>query len=231
ERMNTEDIFYWLVSALINLFVFTFLAYILLLKVDVKIESSPINLFIENPAVEKVKFSRAKGMEIKPKLGKHTIEKGKEGASTTPMVLERREGDVSLPAGKTTQEDVSILSEIERRVKGRKDSQEEGTPTKNIGEVSAVISNGSVGFGGGSGRGILYVPALPKFAAEELPSTLRVRVWVEPSGIVSRVEILQRSGVPQIDERLVEFVRRIKFEPIKENLIQTGILIFRFKGG
>ncbi len=231
--MNTEDIFYWLVSALINLFVFTFLAYILLLKVDIKPESSPINLFLENPApvVEKVKFSRAKRMEIKPKLGKHTIVKGKEEASTTPMMLERKDGDISLPTGKTTQEDVSILSDIERKVKGRKESQEEGTPTKNIGEVNAVISGRGVGFGGGSGRGILYVPALPKFAVEELPSTLRVRVWVEPSGIVSRVEILQRSGVPQIDEKLVEFVRRIKFEPIKENVVQTGILIFRFKGG
>jgi len=61
--------------------------------------------------------------------------------------------------------------------------------------------------------------------------TLKIKVWVEPTGEISRLEVLQRSGVPEIDEKLIQFVKRIKFEPIRENVLQTGIIIFRFKGG
>ncbi|MDW8096341.1 MAG: energy transducer TonB, partial [Aquificaceae bacterium] len=62
-------------------------------------------------------------------------------------------------------------------------------------------------------------------------SVFKVRIWVEPSGVVSKVQIVQRSGSPQVDQRMVEFVRNIKFEPIKENIVQTGVITFRFKGG
>ncbi|WP_340690099.1 energy transducer TonB [Hydrogenobacter thermophilus] len=233
DRMHFEDLFYWLISTFVNLVLFTFLSYLLLLKINIKEEMPPLNVSLETPkeVLQEVKFSKGRHMYIKPKEGKHTLAKGKGSASLTPMVMERKEGDAALPSGKETQEDVSILSSVEEKVKGRKETQEEGVPAKEVGEVSAVISKGSVGFGGGAGRGILYVPPLPKLVSEELPSTLRIRVWVEPSGEVSRVQILQRSGVPEVDERLAQFVRRIKFEPIKENVVQTGILTFRFKGG
>ncbi|MEZ0360910.1 MAG: energy transducer TonB [Hydrogenobacter sp.] len=233
EEMHVEDIFYWLISTFINLVLFTFLSYLLLLKIDIKEEMPPINIFLETPPqiTQEVKFSKGRHTYIKPKEGKHTLAKGKGSANLTPMVIERKEGDLAMPSGRETQEDVSILSNIEEKVRGRKQTQEEGTPVKEIGEVSAVISKGSVGFGGGAGRGILYAPPLPKLISEELPSILRIKVWVEPSGEVSRVQIIQRSGVPEIDQKLLEFVRRIKFEPIKEGILQTGILTFRFKGG
>jgi len=45
------------------------------------------------------------------------------------------------------------------------------------------------------------------------------------------VEIIKRSGVPEVDQAIVGFVRGIRFEPIKDNIIQTGVMTFRFKGG
>ncbi|MGC8852360.1 MAG: energy transducer TonB family protein [Hydrogenobacter sp.] len=233
DRIHTEDIFYWLISLFVNLIIFTFLSYLLLLRINLKEETPPLNVSLETPKqiTQEVKFSKGSQAYQKPKEGKHTLAKGKNTVNTTPMVVSKDKKDVPLPSGRETQEDVSILSQIEQKVKGRKEIQEEGTKTKEIGEVSAVVSKGGVGFAGGSGRGILYAPPLPKLVSEELPSTLKVRVWVEPSGEVSRIEVLQRSGVPEIDQKMVEFVKRIKFEPIKENILQTGVLIFKFKGG
>ena len=80
-------------------------------------------------------------------------------------------------------------------------------------------------------RKILYIPPFPKLRATELPSTFQAKLWVEPSGRVSKVEVLRRSGVPEIDSALVQFLRSIRFEPIEGNIIQTGIITFRFKGG
>ncbi|SNZ13043.1 energy transducer TonB family protein [Hydrogenobacter hydrogenophilus] len=233
DRIHTEELFYWLISLFLNLLIFTFLSYLFLLRINIKEETPPLNVSFETPKqiTQEVKFSKGRQAYQKPKEGKHTLAKGRNTANITPMIINRDQGDIALPSGRETQEDVSVLSQIEQKVKGRKETQEEGTRTKEIGEVSAVISKGGVGFAGGGGRGILYAPPLPKLVSEELPSTLKIKVWVEPSGEVSRFEVLQRSGVPEIDQKLIEFVKRIKFEPIRENILQTGVLIFRFKGG
>jgi protein TonB len=94
-----------------------------------------------------------------------------------------------------------------------------------------VVSGSGVGFTKSATRKILYIPPFPKFRATELPSTFQAKLWVEPSGKVSKVEVLKRSGVPEIDSALVQLLRGIKFEPIEGNIIQTGIITFRFKGG
>jgi protein TonB len=233
DRIHTEELFYWLISLFVNLLIFSFLSYLFLLKINIKEETPPLNVSLEVPkqATQEVKFSKGRHAHLEPKEGKHTLAKGKHVANTTPMVIDRKQGDVEVPSGEETQEDVSVLSQIEQKVKGRKETQEEGIKTKEIGEVSAVVSKEGVGFSGGKGRGILYAPPLPRLISEELPSTLKIKVWVEPTGEISRLEVLQRSGVPEIDEKLIQFVKRIKFEPIRENVLQTGIIIFRFKGG
>ncbi|MCS7285446.1 MAG: energy transducer TonB, partial [Hydrogenobacter thermophilus] len=124
DRMHFEDLFYWLISTFVNLVLFTFLSYLLLLKINIKEEMPPLNVSLETPkeVLQEVKFSKGRHMYIKPKEGKHTLAKGKGSASLTPMVMERKEGDAALPSGKETQEDVSILSSVEEKVKGRKET-------------------------------------------------------------------------------------------------------------
>jgi protein TonB len=112
-------------------------------------------------------------------------------------------------------------------------AKEESQPnvSESLGELSGVVSGSGVGFTKSATRKILYIPPFPKFRATELPSTFQAKLWVEPSGKVSKVEVLKRSGVPEIDSALVQLLRGIKFEPIEGNIIQTGIITFRFKGG
>jgi protein TonB len=155
------------------------------------------------------------------------------GVSPSPSLppVETKSGDVPIAPQETAEE--SILSEIERKVKNQKAEITQGKPnvSESFGELSGVVSGSGVDLAKSATRKILYIPPFPKLRATELPSTFQAKLWVEPSGRVSKVEVLKRSGVPEIDSALVQFLRSIKFEPIEGNIIQTGIITFRFKGG
>jgi len=99
-----------------------------------------------------------------------------------------------------------------------------------LGDMVAVVSSSGIGLSG-SGRPAVYIPPLPKVASDEPLSVLKIRIWVEPSGVVSKAQIVQRSGSPQVDQKMLNFVKGIRFESIRDNIIQTGIISFRFKVG
>jgi protein TonB len=186
-------------------------------------------LLEEIPREEKVIFEkRTKRVGgIKEKLG--SDKRGMPAPSLPPV--ETKSGDVPIAPQETTEE--SILSEIEKKVKNQKAEITQGNPnvSESFGEISGVVSGSGVGFTKSATRKLLYIPPFPKLRATELPSTFQAKLWVEPSGSVSKVEVLKRSGVPEIDSALVQLLMGIKFEPIEGNIIQTGIITFRFKGG
>jgi protein TonB len=221
---------YFLTALVINLILFTLLsAYLLFARLSYEV-NKPITLLLEEiPREEKVIFQkrtqRAGG--IKEKLEKD--KRGKPVPSLPPV--ETKSGDVPIAPKETTEE--SILSEIEKKVKNQKAETTQGksTVSESFGEISGVVSGSGVGFTKSATRKILYIPPFPKLRATELPSTFQAKLWVEPSGRVSKVEVLKRSGVPEIDSALVQLLMGIKFEPIEGNIIQTGIITFRFKGG
>ncbi|MFZ8787904.1 energy transducer TonB, partial [Thermocrinis sp.] len=164
--------------------------------------SRPITLLLEEtslleevPREEKVIFEkktqRAGG--TKEKLEK--VKGGKPVPSLLPVAT--KSGDVSVASKETTEE--SILSEIERKVKSRKAEATHGKPTvsESFGELSGVVSGSGVDLTKSATRKILYIPPFPQLRATELPSTFQAKLWVEPSGRVSKVEVLKRSGVPE----------------------------------
>jgi len=236
EDSLLEKGLYFLTALVINLILFTLLsAYLLFARLSYEV-NRPITLLLEEMPLlkeihreEKVIFEkrtqRAGG--IKEKLEK--AKEGKPVPSLPPVAT--KSGDVPIASEETTE--TSILSEIERKIKSQKAEATQGKPnvSESFGELSGVVSGSGVDLAKGATRKILYVPPFPQLRATELPSTFQAKLWVEPSGRVSKVEVLKRSGVPEIDSALVEFLRSIKFEPIEGNIIQTGIITFRFKGG
>jgi protein TonB len=230
EESLLEKGLYFLTALVINLILFTLLsAYLLFARLSHEV-NRPITLLLEEiPREEKVIFEkrtqRAGG--IKENLKK---DKGGKPVPSLPPV-ETKSGDVPIAPQETAEE--SILSEIERKVKNQKAEITQGKPnvSESFGELSGVVSGSGVDLAKSATRKILYIPPFPKLRATELPSTFKAKLWVEPSGRVSKVEVLKRSGVPEIDSALVQFLRSIKFEPIEGNIIQTGIITFRFKGG
>jgi len=230
EESLLEKGLYFLIAFIINLILFTLLStYLLFARLNYEV-NKPITLLLEEmPREEKVIFEkrtqRAGGTKEK-------LEKAKGGKlvpSLPPVTT--KSGDVPVASKETAEE--SILSEIERKVRSQKAEATQGKPTvsESFGELSGVVSGSGVDLAKGTTRKILYIPPFPQLRATELPSTFQAKLWVEPSGSVSKVEVLKRSGVPEIDNALVQFLRSIRFEPIEGNIIQTGIITFRFKGG
>ena len=236
EESLLEKGLYFLTALVINLILFTLLStYLLFTKHSYEV-SRPITLLLEEtpllkevPREEKVIFEkrtqRAGGTKEKLEKAKG----GKPAPSLPPVAT--KSGDVPVASKETAE--TSLLSEIERKVKSQKAEATQGKPTvsKSFGELSGVVSGSGVDLAKSTTRRILYIPPFPQLRATELPSTFQAKLWVEPSGRVSKVEVLKRSGVPEIDSALVQFLRSIKFEPIEGNIIQTGIITFRFKGG
>jgi protein TonB len=236
EESLLEKGLYFLTALVINLILFTLLsAYLLFTRLSYEV-SRPITLLLEEtpllkeiPREEKVIFEkrtqRAGG--TKEKLERDKVVKP---VPSLPSVA-AKSGDVPVASKETTEE--SILSEIEKKVKSQKAEATQGKPnvSESFGELSGVVSGSGVDLTKSATRKILYIPPFPKLRATELPSTFQAKLWVEPSGRVAKVEVLKRSGVPEIDSALVQLLRGIKFEPIEGNIIQTGIITFRFKGG
>lgn len=229
EESLLEKALYFLTALVINLILFTLLStYLLITKLSHEV-NKPITLLLEEMSrEEKVIFEKRtlRAGEIKEKL-----EKVKEGKPVPSPPVVTKSGDIPVASKETAE--TSILSEIERKVKSQKAEATQGEPTysESFSEISGVVSGSGVDLAKGATRKILYIPPFPQLRATELPSTFQAKLWVEPSGRVSKVEVLKRSGVPEIDSALVQFLRSIRFEPIEVNIIQTGIITFRFKGG
>lgn len=125
--------------------------------------------------------------------------------------------------------------------------QGSGLPSK----VPSSIGGGGIsyqpgegeGVGEGGGRGIRgplgeggrkierqVEPPYPEWAQREgKKGVVEVKCWVLASGEVRNVEVCQSSGLPRLDEHASQYLMMWKFEPIKEKIIQWGIVPFRFE--
>ncbi len=217
-HIRYENILYWLSSLLINLILFTFMSLILLIEEHWEIKSDVLNVILQEQIPPELKVGEARKSRNK---------------SLTSSIKAKEHGDYAVPeVRKEALEDISILAKVEREVKSRRGRISEGAQVgpKEIGSLTAVLSSEGVGISSTGGRAVVYIPPAPEIIADEPPSPVKVRIWVEPSGRISHVEILQRSGVPSVDRKILSFVKGIRFEPVEEQ-VQTGILTFKFKGG
>ncbi len=228
-----ENSLYWGVSLVLNLIIFTLLSLYLSVKIELEKPQEPIKVFLQEvPEIKEVRLTSARDYYSKGLyVGKGFINEERQLISSGPMEVSRNVGDVPVPAGNPQEEEPSLLKEIEQKVQGRvKDIEAGVVKNVDIGNITATVLPEGVGLSGG-GRATVYIPPFPKISSDEPLSPLRVRIWIDPSGVVSRVQIIQKSGSSQVDQKMVEFVRGIRFESIGENVVQTGLITFRFKGG
>lgn len=233
-QKKIENFLYLAVSFFINLILFTLLSLYLLVKVEIPLMVPPLQVYLEevkNIEVEELKLAaKVDTAHQKPKSGEGILKREKEKVEASPMETESKVGDIEVPSG-VPKDEPSLLQEIEKGIKGRKkEVEKERIRSTDLGDIVAVVSPTGIGISI-SERAAVYMPPFPRILSDEPLSPLRIRIWVEPSGVVSKTQIVQRSGSPQVDQKLLEFVKNIRFEAIKENVLQTGIITFRFKGG
>ena len=246
-----EEALYLLISVVINLILFTFLAGVFIVKVQDIPQVEPIKVVFKEELGAKGKVvSKSKSVKkavkpvkkvVKKDSGKHSKRSatkpkkhshGKDKASSVAVSETHEKGDVKLPVKKKQEEDVSILASLEEKV--RKKVAEGNVRTvpqkKEIGNISAVLGSGGVKFHTGS-RKIVSIPPTPELVTKEFPSVVKIKIWVSPSGKVVKSIIVQRSGDVKIDTTLMNYVRRIRFESIDGGDTQVGVISFTFRGG
>lgn len=237
-RTSLEHFLYLLIAFLINLILFSLLYFFVFyisippqekfspLRVEIKEIASLPGGAAEKPTekVEKPKAPKVAKTEQGTKLAPQAP-KATKMERATPELPVSEKGQIPVKAEKKPEESVSVLEEIRGRALERLKEREK--LAKEVGEISAVVSQGKLTLKAGS-RKLVYVPPPPTFRVREFPSAVKVKIWVDPSGKVVRAIILQRSGIAEVDEGLLRFARKLMFEPIETGELQEGVIIFTF---
>ncbi|WP_297887534.1 energy transducer TonB [Sulfurihydrogenibium sp.] len=79
-------------------------------------------------------------------------------------------------------------------------------------------------------RSVIYKPPPPKITTSETVPSVRVKIWINPDGNVSKVELLTTTGDPQINSMIISYMKRWKFNRINSNEVQWATLTVRFGG-
>lgn len=86
-----------------------------------------------------------------------------------------------------------------------------------------------------SHRGIVrrVYPRYPRWAEEAgVSGEVRLKFWVLPDGLVTRVEITQTTGYPDLDQIASQAMKKWLFEPLspqEKQIVQWGTITLKFK--
>ena len=73
-------------------------------------------------------------------------------------------------------------------------------------------------------------PIYPEWAKKQgIEANVELKFWVLSSGEVSSIEVYRTSGWSGLDRLASEALSQWRFEPIKRDVVQWGIITFRFK--
>lgn len=106
----------------------------------------------------------------------------------------------------------------------------EGGKIKNE-DVSFGISLSKIGAsaeGNASSRSVIYKPPPPKITTSETLPSVKVKIWINPDGNVSKVELITTTGDPQINSLIISYMKKWKFNKILSNEIQWATLTIKF---
>ncbi|RUM28821.1 MAG: hypothetical protein DSY32_03885 [Aquifex sp.] len=210
-KVSAENFLYFAISVLVNL-VFLKILYLYLFLPIVNPPSAFAPLSVE---IKEVKVPPKKQGEVRKK----TVKK-----SSKVVSLSKAPEKGNVPTEVKEEKEVSLLPELEKKIREKLKKRRE---VKQIGEISAVVSRQKVEIRLGS-RKLVHVPPPPVFHVKEYPSLVRIKIWVNPEGKVIRAIIIQRSGITEVDEGLLRFTKKLKFEPVEVPEVQEGVITFTF---
>ncbi len=78
-------------------------------------------------------------------------------------------------------------------------------------------------------RKVVYRPAPPTVKAKVPPPAVKVKLWINPDGTVSKVQLLETTGNPKIDKKIREYILSWKFNKISSNEKQWAVTTIKFK--
>ena len=222
EKAVFEHILYFTAALFINLILFNLLYYFIFrVPIPETRELPPLKVEIQQIATQVGTKKERKRKRIgKPKHSK--VVSSKTAISNVPV---GKKGEIPVKVQKKPEKNIEILESIKRiALKKWKERQK---LAKQVGEISAVVSQKKLTIRVGT-RKLTYIPPPPTFKVKEFPSSVKIKIWVDPAGKVIKAIILQRSGIAEIDNGLLKFVKKLRFEPIETGEIQEGVITFTF---
>ena len=80
-------------------------------------------------------------------------------------------------------------------------------------------------------RKIIYMPPPPniKVKIPIPPKSVKVKIWIAPDGSVNNVILLKKTGDPNLDKAIIEYVKAWRFNKVNINENQWAITTIRFK--
>jgi TonB family protein len=104
----------------------------------------------------------------------------------------------------------------------------DGNPGSGTSGSGGGSGNAPSGSGGGlGGRTILYVPDMP--SKDNLFGTVTFKITVDNKGNVTYVSVYTSSGIKEVDNLALEYVKKIKYEAITGTQDQTGFYTVTLK--
>lgn len=197
-------------------------------KVEVKkipVQTKKEEVKVKNPIVNEEK----KDLSVnKPQVNQ--IEKKETTSKTTPAEKiqdKPQESPIKKETLKIEDENLKLLSQIGKNPEGsgmQKSNQEESL---SFGQKLSNIDKSAEGTA--LSRSLLYKPPPPKLTSSISQPSVKVKIWISPSGNVEKVELINITGDTEIDIAVIKYLKKWKFNPININQTQWAIVTVRFE--
>ncbi|MGC9007220.1 MAG: TonB family protein [Sulfurihydrogenibium sp.] len=209
--------------------------------------NQPIEITIEETKKEiqekKVKIEqKVIHEEKKPKIEKQTV-KTEEEKKEVRQNTQKAETVVKKSTSATTEksqgakpsnpdmlkiddENLKLLNQLSSSSAAAKEGGKVKSEEISFGESLSKIDS-SVN-GTASSRSVIYKPPPPKIVTSETLPAVKVKIWINPDGSVSKVELLTTTGDPQANATIISYMKRWKFNKISSNEIQWAVVTIKF---
>lgn len=122
--------------------------------------------------------------------------------------------------------DENNLSLIDKITSAKSVQKEGNTSAVSVGEsLSSLFKNAE---GDAISRKVIYRPQQIKLQSEVPQPSVRVKLYIAPSGDVVKVQLLTLTADPSLNREIVNYLFRWKFNPITEEKIQYAVLTLEF---
>lgn len=175
---------------------------------------------------QKVNISSSQILKTKESLTKQNFSENKlapQSIIAEPKNAPEQKQKEEKPAINIDENNLSLIDKITSAKSVQKDGN---TSAVSLGEsLSSLFKSAE---GDAISRKVVYRPQQIKLQSEVPQPSVRVKLYIAPSGDVVKVQLLTLTADPSLNREIVNYLLRWKFNPIAEEKIQYAVLTLEF---
>ncbi|MEZ0323721.1 MAG: energy transducer TonB [Hydrogenothermaceae bacterium] len=193
------------------------------IEIDVNQESIK-----EKPKEVKISKSYVKPLEkkqqIKTSKGIENSDKLKDYSDSKTVVSESK--TTEKPKKESLNLDESNLALLNKIKSGQVENKEFVESDTSFGEPLSKIDNQAQG--DALSRKVIYRPNPVKAKTDIVQPSIKAKIFISPSGEVVKVQLLTLTSDPNLNQEVVDYLYKWRFNPIKENKTQYAVITLYF---